>query len=623
MGNANLEEQDKKLLELDVVDEQLDVIGKGILAQTITCARCHDHKFDPIPTRDYYGMAGILKNSRLLEHANVSKWIEVALPLQPEEEKKYAEADAKIAAMEAQVRAMKAALGIKPTKAGGAIDPKSLPGIVVDDAEAKVVGEWTASKSVKPYIGSGYLHDANDGKGDKTITFIPKLTGDGQYEVRLAYTTGKDRATNVHVTLFTADGEKEVLVNQKLAPPIDGMFISLGTHRFEFKGQSYVMVSNEATDGVVTVDAVQFIPVDESLAAAAREPEVKLTEKPTMAAMKKLEAEAKELAKNKPKRPSVVGMRESGKCEDMPIHIRGSVQNVGDVVPRGFLQVASFDAPPTFSSGESGRRELAEWLASPRNPLTARVMTNRVWHWLFGVGLVRTTDNFGTTGEAPSHPELLDYLATQFIEHGWSVKHMVRLIVTSHTYRLSTAGDERNGAADPENRLLWRMNRRRLDAECLRDAMLTVSGKLEPCSGGQTFDPVAVTSDYKYDGKCNYRSVYVPVFRNNLPEIFEVFDFADPSSVTGARNVSTVVPQALYLRNHPFVIEQAGAAAKQVDGDEAAALEHAYQVCLGRSPTPAESKLALDYLARATDKQRAWTQVYQAIFASIDFRYLD
>jgi hypothetical protein len=276
-------------------------------------------------------------------------------------------------------------------------------------------------------------------------------------------------------------------------------------------------------------------------------------------------------------------------------------------------------------ANQSGRIELAEWIASKENPLTARVMANRVWHWLFGSGIARTVDNFGTTGEAPSHPELLAHLATRFITEGWSVKRLVREIVLSRTYRQSST-NAAAVSADPENRLFARANRRRMEAECIRDTMLVVSGKLSPERGGPTY-PASLAADYGYKGSDNRRSVYLPVFRNALPEALEVFDFADPSMVTGKRNVSTVAPQALYLLNHPFPAEQARHAAERLLGeshsDDAARVVRAYRLALGREPTAGEQEIAKRFLAKGKGANEAWADVFHALFASADFRYVD
>jgi hypothetical protein len=255
-------------------------------------------------------------------------------------------------------------------------------------------------------------------------------------------------------------------------------------------------------------------------------------------------------------------------------------------------------------------------------------MSNRIWYWLMGEGLVRTLDNFGTTGEPSSHPELLDHLAVRFAAGGWSVKQLVRTIVLSDAYRRSSQESEIGMRLDPENRLLWRANRKRLDAECLRDAMLLVAGRLDRTSGGPTIRP-GLSADFDYVDRGSRRSVYVPVLRNSLPALFEVFDFPDPSSVVGRRNRSTVAPQALYMMNNPFVREQAATAAQRllagspVNDDRA--IVFAFQQTLGRVPTADEAALARQVLAAGSDKPEVdrWTDLFQMLFASIDFRYCD
>jgi hypothetical protein len=297
------------------------------------------------------------------------------------------------------------------------------------------------------------------------------------------------------------------------------------------------------------------------------------------------------------------------------------------VAPRGFLKVATVGPVPAMPKDQSGRVQLADWVASKDNPLTARVYANRAWHWLFGSGLVRTADNFGTTGEAPSNPELLDHLATRFVQDGWSVKKLVRAVVLSRTYRQSSRADARAVTADPENRLFGRANRRRLEAEAIRDTMLTISGKLAPFAGGPNFKD-SVAADYGYKHAALTRSVYLPVFRNALPEVFEAFDFADPSMVVGARARSTVAPQALFMMNNPFPAEQAKAAAARVLAEnlptDDARLDRAYRLALGRLPTDGERGAMRRYLANQSGSPpAAWAAVFQALFASADFRYVE
>ena len=641
MGNSNLEEQDKAQLRMDIVDEQLDTIGKAFMAQTLGCARCHDHKFDPIPTRDYYAMAGILRNTKTVTNANVSGWIEAPLPVEPDQEQVLRKHETQVAALQSKIKAAKDAA---KALAGKSSEPKSarefkpsmvpvneLPGIVVDSAQAKAVGAWKHSQFSKHFVGDGYLHDEANGKGEKTLTFIPDLKKAGRYEVRFAYQHGPSRATNVPITVFHADGETTTHVNEQEAPVLDGRFVSLGQFRFEGNGFGYALVGNEATIGHVTADAVQFLPV-EMLEAPATSETIRVAAKPNAKRppdeLKALETQLKQMQESGPRRPLVMAVREEEKIEDTFVHVRGSVHNLGAKVPRGFLQAATLTAPPAVPEKRSGRREFAEWIATPSNPLTARVMANRVWHWLFGVGLVRTTDNFGTMGEAPSHPELLDSLAARFSEQGWSVKKLVREIMLSRTYQLAWDDEVRGSQSgvDPENRLLWRANRRRLDAECIRDTMLFVSGHLSQEHGGQSFKP-NVSADYGFVYGEPRRSVYVPAFRNALPEIFEAFDFADPSIVVGARNVSTVAPQALFLMNHPFVREQARGAAERLLGEkianEDARVERAYRLALGRPPGAGEIVLARRQIAAGKSPLEAWTDLFHALFASADFRYVN
>jgi cytochrome c553 len=643
LGPTNYERQDKSILEMDVIDEQLDTLGRVFLGQTIGCARCHDHKFDPIPTRDYYALAGIFKSTQTLIHDNVSRWVDVPLPLPKQAEAEQREHEAKVAALTERLKTARAAeaklAGAGVKRADTLLKVSELPGIVLDDAQAKKVGFWRHSTSVKGFIGDGYLHDDNAEKGTKTLTFTPDFAKPGRYEVRIAYTPGANRANKVPVHILHLDGEFTGHIDERQSPAIDGRFVSVGTFRFDTSGQWYVIISNEGTDGHVIVDAVQFLPEDQ--ASGERKPpdtgKGKPTRPPEELTSKLLEAELKRLTEAGPKRPVAMGVRDATKIEDCHICIRGNFHNRGEKVQRGFLTAITpvVEAPVSpLPQKQSGRRELAEWLVRPENPLIARVMVNRIWHWLFGVGLVRTVDEFGVTGEPPSHPELLDFLALRFTEDSWSVKRLVRMLVLTRAYQMASTpkpgpqGAGLGGTLDPENRLLWRMNRKRLDAECIRDAMLVVSGQLDRRIGGLSLKP-GTTSEYDYRFDDARRSVYTPVLRNKLLELFEAFDFPDPNIVAGRRNVSTVATQALYLLNHPFVMEQARRAAAQPDpaqGSEVQ-LERAYRTTLGRPPTKGEKAIALKFLAAAgedkVERLTAWERLYQVLFACVDFRYVE
>ena len=682
LGPTNYEEQDKQALEFDVVDEQIDTLGKGLLGMTIGCARCHDHKFDPIPQRDYYALAGIFRSTHLLDHDNVSKWLERPLPTSPEQTAAVKQHELAVADLKKQIDAAKAEekrLASAKKNAGddddspgtprGPIELKAFAGIVLDDSDAKKVGDWTNSQFSKHYIGEGYAHDGNKDKGQKTLTFSPTVPKAGVYEVRLAYNAGDSRATNVPIEILDLDGEHDLKINQRTPPPIDHRFVSLGKFRFDESGQWYVLISNEGTDGHVIVDALQLLPVGEGAGVRGQgSGKDKLVAKSTVNGqrttdktpntkdklpdLKDLEKQLKELNDRAPYRPMAMTVEEAKQLEETNVRIRGNVHSKGDKVPRGFLQVASYGAPTQPSAKESGRRELAEWMTSRSNPLTARVLANRVWHHLFGVGLVRTVDNFGTTGEMPSHPELLDHLATRLMQHGWSLKSLVREIVLSRTYGLNSEFGIRNSelksstphstlptphSIDPENRLLWRQNRRRLTAEAIRDAMLLTSDSLDRTMHGRTLrnpkqdGPNANIGEMTYVFDDSRRSVYTPILRNRLLELFEAFDFADPNLSIGRRNVTTVPTQALYLMNSPFVMDESRDAARELlaqpDLTDQQRVESAYRQTLGRQPTARERGIALRIVTPSAENTVpspiAWERLFQALFASVDFRYVE
>ncbi len=471
LGPTNYELQDKEMLRMEVVDEQLDTLGRAFMGMTIGCARCHDHPFDPIASEDYYGLAAILRNVRVLEYGNVSSWIHVSLPLEdsreltPEEKTAQAEFESKIAQLREEFS----------TK--------------TNDQDRKSVG---------------------------------------------------------------------------------GKIISLAVQ----KGS----------------------PVYESAMGVEERP---------------------------------------GPATGYHIAVRGDVHNLGEAVPRSVLRVTLPPGTPLpdMPENQSGRLELANWIASAENPLTSRVVANRIWAHLFGHGLVRSVDNFGAMGDTPTHPELLDWLATHFVEGGWSVKSLVRTIMLSETYQRQSQPAEDAVETDPENFLLSHQNRRRLEAEALRDSMLLLADSLKPIKGGPTL-PKELGSEFDYDFSFRGRSVYLPVFRNNLDDLFEVFDFANPNIVAGQRPVSTIPTQALYLMNSDFVFEQAQRAAAQTEPsvesnpDDEARIRQMFERTLGRPPLPGEARLAYSFIqdfpeSSEASEPDAWTALQQALFGSIDFRYLD
>ncbi len=807
LGPTNYELQDKTILEMDIVDEQLDTMGKAIMGMTIGCARCHDHKFDPIPTSDYYAMAGILKSTKAVVHSNVSKWNEEKLPLAPAEQAKIAAHDLVVARLEKEIAAAKKKLvdaggTVGKSKKRGPVPISELPGIVVDETEAEFEGEWLRSTSNSPWVGASYHHDKTEGKGAKTATFRPKLkagryevqiayspgsnrsrkvpvsihhsdgvakftvnqnspgdldglrnslgvfwfdptenpkavisnegTGDGvviadafifipqapakvavvpplpkpnevdkpenikyivpdirelegvvvdnpdailvgewghsvhtppfvgagyihdkktdkgeksatfipnlpeagTYEVRVSHNTNIRRSTNAPITIKHARGRTELRINEGEEAPIKKLFRSLGKFEFKAGTNGFVRISNEGTEGkYVIVDSVQFIRVKAPGLNLLNFLKAEKTERAKLEDVRKklskeltaLEAKAKKTKADGPKQPvaMVAAELEEG-LGDIPIAIRGVVHNKGRIVPRGFLQVANLGKAPVVAKESSGRLELAEWISDADHPLTARVMANRVWYWLMGEGLVRTVDNFGMMGEQPSHPELLDHLANSFAEDGWSMKKLVRRIVVSRTYQMVSDGDKESAKADPDNRLLSHMNRKRLDAESIRDALFQVGGILDLEYGGKNVK-AGTRSEYGYKFESTRRSVYLPVFRNQLPEFFETFDFADPNIQNGKRTSSTIAPQALLLMNHPEVRKQSMSAAenllKRSELTKGERIDHAYLEVVGRKPAEREAEIAARFIGESEAAER-WALLYQTLFQTLDFRYL-
>jgi len=653
VGPKVLADRDQLKRKMDVVDEQLDTIGKTFMGLTIGCARCHDHKFDPIPTADYYSLAGILASTRTLDSFKVgnpivSGWM--VRPLGADGEARLnamKEHQKKLQALTAQINKVKAELKGHEDKATMRV-PGKLLGITVDDKEAKLVGMWKASTFSRPYVGDGYIHDDKLGKGEKSATFTPKLPKAGDYEVLISYTPAKGRATNVPVTIKCADGDKTVVVNQEEAPKIDNLFRSLGKFRFAAGTEGSVVISNKDTTGYVIVDAVRFIPAgtlekDPEMMAMGVPTEVKQKIADAQKKMQELLDEEKALKSKAPAAPALVmAARDDDKIANQKIAIRGNPHTLGTEAPRGFLSVVVPTEKLSIPTKQSGRLELAQWITEPSHPLTARVMVNRTWKHLFGEGLVRSVDNFGTQGEKPTHPELLDELSMRFMEDGWSVKKLIRAIVLSHAYQVSVSNDAALVKADPENKLLGRANRRRIEAEVIRDSVLIVADRLDRTMGGSavaTLGERAIDNESK--GGLNTdanlrRSVYLPVLRNELPQIFEVFDFADPDVTTGRRDATTVATQALFLMNSPFVLDNAKHAATQLlaqKTDDTGRLNDLYRRAFGRAPTEKETQIALKFLGdfrtslsskpKVDPDTEAWAAVCMAVFGSTEFRFVE
>ena len=658
LGAINYEEQDKEQLRMDVVDEQIDTLGRSFLGMTLGCCRCHDHKFDPIPTTDYYALAGIFRSTRSLLPGNVSEF--VAAPLRVGYDQTAIDAwSARDKELEQQIAALKKVMN--SGKQAARVVSKTplrdhLAGVVVDDSEATLEGQWTASTFQQPFVGAGYQHSGEPRRG-LAAHYEAKLPNDGEYIVRMLINHGESRSGNIPVLIVHADGESIVTVSQKTPPPGDGVFAELGRFRFESAVSAKVTVkASEAAPGYVIVDAIQFVessargnatanvPVNSKADANATNPDAAKPDVPKSdeqivsidLQLQTLEADRAEHKKHKPEIPTAMCVREEEKPADWHVHVRGEIRNPGRVVPRGFIKVATdiMESAVVADRASSGRRELAEWIASPRNPLTARVYVNRVWQHVMGEGLVRTPDNFGETGERPTHPELLDYLADSFARiDGWSTKKLVRRLCLTSAFRMSSEVTAEAGSIDPENLLLAHAFRRRLEAESVRDALLQISGSLDlSIQSGRTIAKISTyDNEYHHDEHPAFcRSVYVPSFRNTMLDLFEVFDAANPNIVTGNRTRSTRPAQSLYMLNSPFVMNQAQQAAAKFlkssafhTNDLPLSIHNAWRICLGRSPSAAETAAAIDAVSQQAGSEDEWSSLFHSLFASVDFRYLD
>lgn len=346
------------------------------------------------------------------------------------------------------------------------------------------------------------------------------------------------------------------------------------------------------------------------------------------------------------KAPRAFAMRDGDKPADMPVYIRGNPYAPGKIVPRGVVQVASWGKLPEIPQGQSGRLQLADWLADKRNPLTARVTVNRIWQKLFGEGLVRSVDYFGARGETPSHPELLDHLATRFMSHGWSQKKLIRAMVLSRVYGLSSVNDDAATKVDPDNRLLWRMNRQRLEAESIRDSLLAVTGELQPSEGGPGLvleepencgdlvkagvNPPNYTHRKPRTNQEYQRTIYLPVMRTNTnanDRIRNFFDFVNPAQIAGQRSQTVVPTQSLFVMNNALFRQRAKVLADQLIVKHPQADERLNQLWLtiyNRPITNDERENARQFLAEISplvqgNESLLWQELSHSLLASNEF----
>jgi hypothetical protein len=363
------------------------------------------------------------------------------------------------------------------------------------------------------------------------------------------------------------------------------------------------------------------------------------------AELKSMRDELAKLESAMPQLPTAMGVKDEDQVGDVRVHVRGSHMTLGASVPRGIPEVLANTRSLVIGDSESGRLELARWLVAAENPLTPRVMANRLWRWHFGRGLVGSTDNFGMLGDEPSHPALLDWLAAQLIRDDWSLKTMHRRIVLSSTYKMSSDIDAEKVAIDPDNRFYWRSDIRRLQAESIRDAVLAASGQIDHSMGGSMMNVGNREFVFNHTSKDNTsyetarRSVYLPVIRNNLYDAFSLFDYTTADVTNGDRQTSTVAPQALFMLNSDLLLQSSQSLAKrlvqEIAGDDSARLNRLFELALGRLPSDQEATRMQKFIddfkktAATGDSQdavetesNAWIAACQSLLACNEFIYV-
>ncbi len=553
------------------LDDRVDVVSRVFLGLTVSCARCHDHKFDPIPTRDYYSLAGLFYGTNLTN-----------APLATQaEQKSYNDAQARVKQQEDAVTGMLTAAGkAAATKAVARTADYLVAAREVQSGKTKVNAAAKANE-LEPYFLDRWVKFSDPANASKAPAITKDwfaLKADAKADaVKAAATAVQTKLAALEVPDATPPKGKA-----KNADPLTkAMFLDANAPLF--------VTPENAEKLFVTAD-----------------------QKPQLAAMR-TELDARKKAS--PPAPLQAHIL-SGAGSGMKVYIRGNPATKGEDAPKGFLQVLAAAPAKDFT-----RLDLAKSIATPDNPLTARVFVNRVWAWHFGRGLVDTPSNFGVQGGRPSHPELLDWLAVNFVKNGWSTKWLHRQIMLSATYQRAAEPQDGNTAIDAANVYLWRGSRRRLDVEAWRDSLLAVSGNLDDKLGGPTFD--------LRDANAKRRTVYAKVSRHELDGLLRLFDFPDANVTADRRSVTTVPQQQLFALNSEFMVNQAKAFAARVEKlgtTDEARVEAAYRLAFNRPPASEETALALAFLRQPTtadDRLTRWQQYAQALLASNEMMYVD
>jgi hypothetical protein len=548
-------EKDNPERRYEYLDDLITTTGRGVLGLTVQCARCHNHKFDPIPQKDYYSLV-----------ATFFGYVETKHPLVPREEadayeKRVADLNARQALLRAEIKKIEAPYEERLRQEAYKKFPEEVQRAIATPERERTPGEQLLAQQV---IGGVNV----SGRAVDRFLTPEEATKRKELADRVS-ALDKERPAPIPMAEIVTDGDYRFAPDGagddtigcpkcRIPPGTPGSFLHAGPSRYQVPPSYFLL--------------------------------------------------------------------------------RGDPNAKGSLMTPGFVTVATYGNPPTEIPPADGRtsgrrRALAEWLAAPQNPLTARVIVNRIWHHHFGRGIVSTLDNFGKMGEPPTHPELLDYLAVEFVKRGWSVKQMHRFIMTSEAYRMASAFEHPvNQEKDAQNHYLWRFRAQRLDAEIVRDSILAASGSINLAVGGPpVFPPLpkelltsvsfGIWKDEE-DGPAVWRrSAYIYRRRGLVFPLFQVFDLPEQNVTAGARNVSTVPTQALMLLNNPIVLRHAQIFADRVRreaGDDwTRQIDLAYRIALTRPPTETELRVAVESMktqlasrsSHVTEKSEGWSLV--------------
>jgi hypothetical protein len=600
----------------DVLDDRIDVTTRGLLGLTASCARCHDHKYDPIPQADYYSLYGVFRNS-----------VEPILPPlfgTPPDTESYKKFDIEMKVRTGNLHAF--VTGIHSN--------------IVKDAHFRL-SDYLLAAHAQHKVPSAENFMLITDKGDlnpsviqRWKVYLDKHRDHPIWRAWQAFADLPDQEFSVQgpgmIEAMARVGPGEVEINGLV---LDALVNSPPQSRLEL-AQIYAALFRQAEDDITGDRGACQSTAMQQIREFFQDPNAPtniprqlgwgfislLPDRATQEEFKKLIKEVETWSMTGPSAPArAMVLNDTSEVYEPRIFVRGNPHQPGQAVPRRFLNVLDKEGR-AFGPG-SGRLDLARAIVDPANPLTARVIVNRVWRHHFGRGLVTTPSDFGLRSNPPTHPDLLDHLATVFIKQGWSFKRLHRLIMLSAVYRQASTSRPQALSLDPENQLLWKFNRRRLQFEALRDSLLAVSGKLDPALGGPAEKNQA-------DAQAARRTLYGFIDRMDLPGLYRAYDFPDPAATCPKRDQTTIAPQALYLMNHPFAKECARHLVARPDiarlTDPAKRLEGIYQWLFARIPTASEQTLAREFLAQAgPDHEKSWIQYTHALMMANEFIFID